>query len=403
MDNKGRASRKTTTDSKKKRYQRRPSFEIAADYIEFNFRPIIEADAEEGMTKRQIRKKRKAEEKSRRRHYYIRNSIIAALLLIAIAATTVGIWWKTSTSPVDPDNDSVRQFVVDQGATTDQVADALRQANFIRNELAFKIYVRLHGSVIQAGTHMLSPSDDLAAIVTKLATADTDEISIQIPPGLTLNELRNVLRKYDYTDTEIEQALNKTYDNAILADKPAGTTLEGYLYPDTYRVLGGDGPEVVIGKAIDQLEQVAIDNGLIDGFAAHGLSFYEGLTLASIVTKEVQGEADQQQVAGVFYNRLNAGMNLGSDVTYQYAYKSGLCSTNTPNDCDSIYNTRIYQGLPPGPIANPSLSALKAVANPATSNYYYFVAGEDGNTYYSETADQHNQAVANHCGSLCEL
>lgn len=106
-------------------------------------------------------------------------------------------------------------------------------------------------------------------------------------------------------------------------------------------------------------------------------------------------------VAGVFYNRLAAGMNLGSDVTYKYAYNQGLCGEDSPT-CDSEYNTRVNEGLPPGPIATPTLTALLAVANPTNSNYYYFVAGEDGKTYYSETEDQHNQAVAEHCGDLCQ-
>ena len=380
---------------------RRPSFEIAGDFVELNFKPIIDADKEENLTKKELRQKRKAEKKANHRRHYLRNAIIAACLLIIIAGATVFVWWNSSSEPVNRINANTYQFDVDEGATVDDVAQSLKKAGFIRSQLAFKIYVRLNGSVIQAGSHMLSPSYKLSEIVEKLATADTDEVDIQIPPGLTLDELRDVFKKYDYTDAEIEQAYNATYDNPILADRPAGATLEGYIYPDTYRVYAGDSLEVVIGKAIDEFANVAAENGLIDAFAAHGLSVYEGVTLASIVTKEVQNADDQKLVASVFYNRLNSGMELGSDVTFKYAYNSGLCSVDSP-DCDSVYNTRIYAGLPPGPIANPSLTALQAVAYPTESSYYYFVAGEDGKTYFSETADQHNQAVADHCGELCQ-
>lgn len=381
--------------------RRRPSFEIANDFVELNFKPIIEVEAEENLSKSELRKKRKLEKRERKQRHLLRNSVVAAVCLVVIAGLTAFVWWNSSNEPVNALDKNTYQFVVDEGATVDEIASALRSADFIRSTLAFRIYMRLNGGVIQAGNHMLSPSCTLAEIANKLAIASTDEVDIQIPPGLTLNELRDVFKQNDYTDAEIEAALNATYDNPILADRPAGATLEGYLYPDTYRVYAGDSLEVVIEKALDRFEEVANENNLSAGFASHGLSFYEGVTLASIVTKEVQNTNDQKLVASVFYNRLNAGMNLGSDVTFQYAFNSGLCSVNSP-DCDSVYNTRIYEGLPPGPIANPSLSALLAVAYPTESNYYYFVAGDDGNTYFSETADQHNQAVAEHCGVLCE-
>ena len=393
--------RNTTEAANPNAVKRRPSFEIANDFVELNFKPIIEVEAEESLSKAELKAKRKQERRERKQRHLLRNSIIAVICLVVVAGTTATIWWNSSNEPVNALDKNTYQFVVDEGSTVDEVASALQSADFIRSTLAFRIYMRLNGGVIQAGNHMLSPSYTLSEIADKLAVADTDEVDIQIPPGLTLNELRDVFKQNDYTDAEIEAAFNANYDNAILADRPAGATLEGYLYPDTYRVYAGDSLEVVIQKALDRFEEVANENNLAAGFAAHGLSFYEGVTLASIVTKEVQNTDDQKLVASVFYNRLNAGMNLGSDVTFQYAFNSGLCNVNSP-DCDSIYNTRIYEGLPPGPIANPSLSALLAVANPTDSNYYYFVAGEDGHTYFSETADQHNQAVADHCGALCE-
>lgn len=381
--------------------KRRPSFEIANDFVELNFKPIIEVEAENALSKEELKERRKQEKRERKQRHLLRNSVVAAIALLAAVVLTTFIWWTSSNEPVNALDKNTYQFVVDEGSTIDDIASALQSADFIRSTLAFRIYMRLHGGVVQAGNHMLSPSYTLSEIADKLAVASTDEVDIQIPPGLTLDELRDVFKQNDYTDAEIEAALNATYDNAILADRPAGATLEGYLYPDTYRVYAGDSLDVVIQKALDRFEEVANENNLAAGFAAHGLSFYQGVTLASIVTKEVQNTDDQKLVASVFYNRLNIGMNLGSDVTFQYAFNSGLCDVNSP-ECDSVYNTRLYEELPPGPIANPSLSALQAVAYPAESNYYYFVAGEDGNTYFSETADQHNQAVADHCGSLCE-
>lgn len=383
--------------------KRRPSFEIANDFMELNFKPIIEAETEATLSRGELRRRRRQQKRQARRgrHSILRNSAVIAAIFIVIAVATVFVWWCSSSEPVNAADKSVRQFVIDKGATTEEVANALQKAGFIRNTLAFRIYKRLHGGDIQAGTHMLSPSYGMTKIVDKLATADSDEVDIQIPPGLTLNELKEVFKGYDYTDAEIEKALSAHYDSPILADKPDNAGLEGYLYPDTYRVLAGDGLDKVIKKALNQLALVSSRNNLKVKFAGRGLSFYQGITLASIVTKEVKNQADQKLVASVFYNRLEAGMNLGSDVTFQYAYKMGMCNTNSP-DCTSTYNTRNNPGLPPGPIANPSLSAMLAVAEPPASGYYYFVAGEDGKTYFSETADQHNQAVADHCGKLCK-
>lgn len=389
-------------------FKRRSSFEIANDFVEFNFKPIIQADREAGLSKRQIRKLRKIEEArraksaERRKRRYIRNSIVASIVMVFGAVAIAILWWNSSTAPVDISKKDVRQFMVDEGTSASQVAESLRKVGFIRNEFAFTLYVKLTSSVIQAGTHMLSPSYTMQEIVRNLTIGNTDEVEVTIPPGLSLKDLTAQLKSYNYTDEQIDKALKMNYDFDILKDRPAGATLEGYLYPDTYRVLGGNGPEVVIEKALTQFETVAKANKLEEGFKAHGLSMYQGITLASIVTKEVLSEADQRKVAGVFYNRLQNNMNLGSDVTYQYAFKQGLCTENTPSGCESDYNTRIHSGLPPGPIANPSLTALRAVANPEDSNYLFFVAGDDGATYFSETADQHNQAIAEHCTKLCE-
>lgn len=392
-------------DDDKPEYARRPSFDIASDYVELNFKPIIEANEELDMTPAELRKKRSAERKKRRRENHIRhrarNRAIAAFCLLLVAIGVASFWWMTATEAVAPADKSTTQFTVNKGDTVAEIGDALVKAGYIKNSTAFKIYVRLNGSTIQAGTHMLSASDDLPDIMKKLATADTDEIDITIPPGLTLSELKDTFKKYDFTDADITKALQASYNSDILADKPAKASLEGYIYPDTYRVFRGDSLQTVISKSLDEFSDVAKKNDLKKKFANQGLNLHEGITLASIVTKEVSNADDQKDVASVFYNRLNSGIVLGSDVTYKYAYKMGLCEEDSP-DCDSKYNTRLNKGLPPGPIANPTLSALIAVANPNKTDYLFFVAGEDGKTYFSKTEDEHNQNVADHCGSLCE-
>ena len=385
---------------------RRPSVEIARDYVELDFKAVIDADRLKSMTPEErkaaeLAAKRAARKQLSPKCWHALRIALCVIVVLVLVCSTVVTWWNVSTSAADAKDITVRQFVVDKGSSSMSVATALQRAGFIRNAIAFCIYVKLYGGNVQAGTHMLSPSFTLAKIAQTLASSTGTEINIQIPPGLTLDKLKDNFKKYDYTEQDVTAAFRKKYDNPILADLPKGASLEGYLYPDTYRVRAGDKLDVVINKALTQFYKVAKSNGILDGFKKHGLNIHKGITLASIVTKEVKDPSDQKKVAGVFYNRLTQGYNLGSDVTFKYAYAQGLCNTNS-SKCDSVYNTRINKGLPPGPIANPSLSALKAVANPDSMTAMYFVAGDDGKTYFSDTLDQHNKAIAAHCTELCK-
>lgn len=385
---------------------RRPSVEIARDYVELDFKAVIDADRLKSMTPEErkaaeLAAKRAARKQLSPKYWHALRIALCVIVVLVLVCSTVVTWWNVSTSAADAKDITVRQFVVDKGSSSMSVATALQRAGFIRNAIAFCIYVKLYGGNVQAGTHMLSPSFTLAKIAQTLASSTGTEINIQIPPGLTLDKLKDNFKKYDYTEQDVTAAFSKKYDNPILADLPKDASLEGYLYPDTYRVRAGDKLDVVINKALNQFYKVAKSNGILEGFKKHGLNIHKGITLASIVTKEVKDPSDQKKVAGVFYNRLTQGYNLGSDVTFKYAYAQGLCSTNS-SKCDSVYNTRINKGLPPGPIANPSLSALKAVANPDSMTAMYFVAGDDGKTYFSDTLDQHNKAIAAHCTELCK-
>lgn len=381
--------------------KRRPSVEIASDYVEMDFRAVMDAEQMEQMTKRQRKHFAKERQRRERRHHPLRNAIVTVCALVLVAGVCGYMWWDTSNTPVDVNDLQSRRFNVDKGSSTSDVAKALQERGFIRNSLAFRIYMRLHGGVIQAGTHMISPSYTLGEVVKTLAKADTNEVSVTIPPGKSLRELRTVFAKYGYGEEEIDAAFSKAYDNPILANRPDGATLEGYLYPDTYRIYAGDDLSEVINKALAEFNEQATKNDLAAKFANHGLTMYQGVTMASIVNLEVPDYDDQRKVAGVFYNRLQRDISLGSDPTFKYAFAEGLCDTNT-SKCNSVYNTRIYKGLPPSPIASPSLSALKAVADPEIGTALYFVSGDDGKTYFSDTLDQHNQAIATHCTKLCQ-
>ncbi len=389
-----------------RKIKRRPSFDIARNFIEMNFAVLLGPELTPKEAKKAQKKGRKQERRATREKHRLRRAIVSGMALIGLCVIAAGAWWIASLSPVDSKDTSVRTFVVDKGASTEEVANALQKAKFIRNALAYRIYVRLNNVTIQAGSHSLSSSYSMSEIAEKLKTADISEIDIQVPPGLTLKELRSeTWKKYGYTDTDIDKAYAASYSGTILGLRPEGASLEGYIYPDTYRVYSNAKLETIIQKAIDQFELVAAQNDLQARFASHNLTFYEGVTMASIITKEVTGAEDQKLVAGVFYNRLASGITLGSDVTFHYAYKQGFCNVNGPL-CDSKYNTRLYQGLPPGPIANPTLSALQAASSPAETEYYYFVAGDKngdyaGKTFFAKTLEDHNANIRSYCQEDC--
>lgn len=226
-----------------------------------------------------------------------------------------------------------------------------------------------------------------------------DTFRVTFLPGDTVANNREKIIELGYSESEVDAALSKTYNRPLFATKPVGADLEGYLYGETLEFDSSASVETILGKFFDQFESVITENNLVEGFKKQGLTLYEGITLASIVQREVPASEDQRQIAQVFFNRIGAGMTLGSDVTYQYAAKKlGVDPTPT---LDSPYNTRIHAGLPPGPIAAPGKSALLAIANPADNDYLFFLSGDDDNTYFARTDAEHQQNIVSHCQKKC--
>lgn len=382
----------------KARFDRRPSVEIAQSFVELNLKAVIDADNEAKMSdaerQKAARAERKQQRKINRRRHRVRNLVVGLAAVVVIAIVCAAVWWNTVTGAVNVADKNEYQFTVSDGSSIDQIANSLQKANFIRNSLAFRLYARLNGVTIRAGTFNLSPSNDMATIASKLSSNQTAVISVTIAPGLTLKELSaGVFKKAGFGTTDITTALNAKYDDSILSGRPANASLEGYIFPETYSIGVNDNLQSLISQSLAQLSKIAKKDNLQVGFAKHGLSFYEGVTLASIVTKEVSNPADQKKVAGVFYNRLQQGMDLQSDTTFIYAYNQGLCTTSDTS-CDSTYNTYRNSGLPPGPIANPSESALEAVADPTASDDLYFFADTNGACHYETTLAQQQADIA---------
>lgn len=329
--------------------------------------------------------------------------IVAALGGLALICGLAGAsYYQWSLAARIPGSKAHVRVVVPAGATADDIAQLLAAKRLIRNSWSFRLYAELSGTKakLKAGGYALSAGQAVPDIVAHLVSGKSDELNVTILPGLNLREIQDSLIEDGFSRSDVEAAFARSYTHPVLADRPVGQGLEGYLYPDTYRLLITASASDVIEKSLDQLQAVLEQNGLKTAFAARGFTIHQGVTLASIIQKEVSIPADQRQVAQVFERRLSINMVLGSDVTFMYAAKQMGVAPSI--DLDSPYNTRRYGGLPPGPIASPGLSALRAVAEPADGDYLYFVAGDDGTTHYGRTFSEHEANIAAYCHQLCQ-
>jgi UPF0755 protein len=336
-----------------------------------------------------------------RRKKWIFGIIAATIIALVVAVSACFIWYQQHLSPVSTDTTKHIRVIIAPGTTPDAIGKILQKDGVIRDSLAFTIYTKLSGTEnnLKAGAYSLQPSLSTPAIVDHLVAGKQDTYQVTFLPGDTLANNRQKLIDVGFTAAEVDAALSKTYDLPLFANKPAGNDLEGYLYGETLEFDSSATASSILERFFDQYQDFVVENKIVDGFKKQGLNLFQGITLASIVQREVATKDDMAQVARVFLNRLEAGMTLGSDVTYQYAAKKlGVA----PNPLlDSPYNTRKYPGLPPGPIATPGNSAMLAIANPGTNDYLFFLSGDDNVTYFAKTDAQHQQNITNHCQKKC--
>jgi len=345
-------------------------------------------------------KESKPKRKGKKVVLWVIAGVLACLLAIVIGAY---VWYTQALLPVNAADHNKVQVEIAQGTSPDTIGKMLEDKKLIRNRFAFDIYTRLSAtrSKLQAGTYSLSPSEATSAIVSHLVGGKIDKFDVTFLPGATLQENKEALIAVGFKAAEVDAAFAKTYEHPLFADKPEGTDLEGYIYGETYSFDSSATLETILETTFDHYYDVIKEDGLVAGFERQGLNLYEGIILASIIQREVPTSEDQKQVAQVFLKRLSMGMQLGSDVTYQYAAKK-LGVSPTP-ELESPYNTRKYTGLPPGPIATPGRSALDAVANPASGDFLYFLSGDDDKTYFSYTSEEHEMNIRDHCQMKCSI
>ncbi len=329
--------------------------------------------------------------------------LLASLIIVAVAIIFfAGKIYYQDLKPVST-TQTAKQIVVKQGYSVKMIGDLLFRDHLIRSTWAFNIYVHtLNNASLQAGTYVFSPSQSVQSIVTALVNGKIATKLVTILPGVRLEQIKNTLINDGYSVSDVNTALNPSLYSSlpILAFKPQSVnTLAGLLWPDSFLKDSNTSASTIIRESLIEMGQ-HITPSLQVLFAKEGLSVYQAIILASIVNQEVSNASDRAQVAQVFLSRLSLNMPLGSDVTAIY----GALHNNVPASLNynSPYNTLIHTGLPPTPIATISSSALQAVANPAKTNWLYFVTGDNGVTYFSNTLVQQQQNTALYCHQLCK-
>lgn len=322
--------------------------------------------------------------------------------LFILGALTAGAYFYISAEIRKPlDNLGIyKDFKISQGEGINQIGENLTKEELIKNSFYFKFYAWAKGAAqsIKAGEYNLSGEMNIPEIVNIITAGRvTDrEVTVLIPEGLTLQEIENILigrklvKEKEFVSAAESEKIKKYYASFdFFGGKPGSAGLEGYLFPDTYKFYVDANPEGIIRKILLNFG-AKFDNEMRAEMNRQGKNIYEILTLASIVQKEASGPDDMEIIAGIFANRMAIGKPLEADSTINFITgKKMRQALFSDLEIDSPYNTYKYAGLPPGPIDNPGLDAIRAVIWPQKSDYMYFLHTPEGKTIFSKTYQEH--------------
>lgn len=324
--------------------------------------------------------------------------LIPIIFVVLIFFSTIsGVFYIDSAVKKPMSGSSTKvNFTVEKGEGTTEISKHLEQNGVIKNSFVFLLYLKYkgQGANVQAGDYKIAKNLTMIQVLDILTQGKVTSGKITIPEGWTNKQIEDeVVKKGIGTSEEFKESLSKKYNYNFLEESPNGD-LQGFLYPDTYFLSSKPNSDEVVGKMLAEFSS-KVDPKIREKIGNQKLSYYQVLTLASIVEREVQSSSDKKKVAGVFLNRLDIGMKLDSCATVQYILGTNKrILSNDDISVDSPYNTYKISGLPPSPIANPSLESIEAVLAPEHTNYLYFFSGKDGKTYFSENQEQHEALKA---------
>ncbi len=338
--------------------------------------------------------------------------VIAIFLFFVLAGVGGVLYYNNGLKAVDSNDKTEVLFEVKPNTFATGVVEKLIESGLVKNKISARIYLKLHGDVApQAGVYSLNKAMTLEEMLNKMTKGDAviDSVSVTFVEGKRIPYFVSVVNKnFGYSEEEIykvisdeaylKELINKYWflTDEVLNDK-LYYALEGYLYPDTYAFKKEASIKEIVEKLLDGMaNKLAGCRELID---SSKYNVHEILTLASIVELEGANSDDRNGVAGVFFNRLNRGMSLGSDVTTYYGAKVNMADRDLYQaeiEENNGYNTRpasMAGKLPIGPICGPSIQSIRAVLEPEEHTYLYFVADKNGKTYFNYDYSGHVNTI----------
>ena len=315
------------------------------------------------------------------------------IISIILFSLWVHFWWNCL-HPSSKEGNNGEIIYIKSGVTTGEIADFLQEKRLIKNKLYFLLLSKAQGidKGLKAGEYLFTKNMNTLNILKRLKKGMVLTHPVVIPEGYNLTQIAQALE---------EKGIATSFSFLkICNDKELCTqlnieaeSLEGYLFPDTYFLAKGMDPKQIVMMMVNHFFEKLPGN--TEKLAkARNMSLHEIVILASLIEKETSDRKEMSLISAVFYNRLRKGMPLQCDPSVLYALgKIGKAPTKKDLSVDSPYNTYRNRGLPPGPIANPGLSAIKAALNPSEINYLYFVSKNNGTHHFSKTLSEHNYAV----------
>ena len=320
----------------------------------------------------------------------LKNTSIAIVIPVVIGIIIYQLY-----IPLDTKSPQVKAIEISKGMNAKGIARLLKKEKLIKNGLTFRVLAKVKRveNRLQAGEYELNSSLNLSRILSKIEKGEVLAHPFTIPEGYNIRQITQILEEKGLAGKERFIALTK--DAKFISRLGIQTkSLEGYLFPETYRVSKGMKEEEIIKLMASQFNKAVTEE---DKKRAEelGFTFYEIIILASIIEKETSASEERTLISAVFHNRLKAKRPLQADPTVIYALGE-VFDGNLKKEhlrVDSPYNTYRYRGLPPGPIGNPGREAIQAALYPADVDYFYFVSQNDGTHEFSSSLEEHNRAV----------
>ena len=321
--------------------------------------------------------------------------IFGTLIVLVIVVGLVLSAWFVFAISVPKKVGLEDKFIINQGEGVNRISQNLKDKGVIKNSFVFEIYAFLKGveSNFQAASYDFPEVINIKRLVDILTTGQKgDEWELTVIEGLTVKEIGGLLEKSEKFSVDdflgaVGADFSSKYD--FLEDKPDGVSLEGYLFPDTYRFFPDASIEDVILKMLNNFDK-KLTSKMREDVEKQDKTIFDIIIMASIIEREVRTEDDRPIVSGIFWNRFGAGRALQADSTVNYITGKKTPAVSLKDlEIDSAYNTYKYAGLTPGPISNPGIASIEAAIYPASTDYWYFLTDKEGGVHYAEDFEGH--------------